>query len=144
MDEEKQKKQFIIVKGLVIDDEKRILMVRRDRKWHNGAHGRWEFPGGKIDFGESPEEACIRETKEESGFDVSINKMIPKILTSKWEFPDRISQQILIAYHCDLKDGKMCFEDHGVSEVKWFEIPEAKKLECLPGTLEFLDHLNLD
>lgn len=140
MNEEKPRKQFIIVKSLVTDDKGKILLVRRDRKWHKEAHEKWEFPGGKIDFGESPEEACIREAKEESGFDVKLNKIIPKILTSKWEHPDRISQQILIAYHCELLGGEVSLKDHGVSKVKWFSMEEAKKLKCLPGTLDFLDH----
>lgn len=140
MNEEKPKKQFLIVNAIVLNDEGEILLVRRERKWHKEAHGKWEFPGGKIDFGETPAEACVRETKEESGFDVKIKKLIPEIISSYWEYPDRLSQQILLCYLCELKGGEASLEDHGVSEIKWFDIEEAKELKCLPGTLEFLNY----
>jgi len=140
MNSEKPKKQFLIVNALVLNEDRKVLLVRRERKWHKEAHGKWEFPGGKVDFGETPEEACVREVKEESGFEVEIEKLIPKIISSHWEYPDRVSQQILLCYLCNLKGGEASLEDHGVSEVKWFDIEEAKKLECLPGTLEFLDY----
>jgi 8-oxo-dGTP diphosphatase len=140
MDNEKPKKQFLIVNAIVSNDNGEILLVKRDRKWHKEAHDKWELPGGKVDFGETPEEACVRETKEESGFDVKIKKMIPETIVSYWEYPDRKSQQILLCYVCELNGGEASLEDHGVSEVKWLDIKKAKKLKCLPGTLEFLDY----
>ena len=66
--------------------------------------------------------------------------MIPEIIYSYWEYSDIQSQQILLCYVCKLKGGETSLEDHGVSEIKWFDIEEAKKLKCLPGTLEFLDY----
>lgn len=43
-------------------------------------HGRvfWNFPGGHIEQNETPEQACIREVREETGYDVSINRLIYK------------------------------------------------------------------
>jgi 8-oxo-dGTP diphosphatase len=139
MSKEKLKKQFMIVNAIVLDDKGKVLLVRRERKWHKEAHGKWEFPGGKIDFGETPEEACVREAKEESGFDIEIEKLLPTTITCYWEHPDRQSQMILLGYICKLVGGNASIEDHGVSEVKWFDIEKAKKLDCLPGTQEFLD-----
>tara|TARA_Y100000310_G_C20513214_1_gene729894 strand:- start:323 stop:760 length:438 start_codon:yes stop_codon:yes gene_type:complete len=137
MNEEKPKKQFIIVKSIIVDKGK-ILFVKREREWHKEAHGKWEFPGGKVDFGETPEEACEREAKEESGYDVKVKSLVPKIVSSQWEHPDRLSQQILIAYVCEVLSGEASLDDHGVSEVKWFTVEEAIKLDCLPGTHDFL------
>ena len=134
------KKQFIIVKSLVLDATGKILFVRRKREWHTEAHNKWEFPGGKVDFGEAPEQTAVREAKEESGYDVEVTKLIPKIISSQWKFPDRISQQLIICYVCKLIKGNASTEDHGVSEVKWFamsEIPSTE--ECLPGTIEFIE-----
>lgn len=136
--EEKPKTQFVIVKGLVINSEGKILMVQRKKEWHKEAHAKWEFPGGKVDFGETPAEACIREVREESGFNVKIRRLLPEILSSRWEYPNRHSQQILICYLCDLIDGKISLEDHGVMDVKWYPPEEILKLDVLPGTHEFL------
>ncbi len=139
METKKQQKQFFIVKSLIINEEGKILLVKRDRKWHKEAHGKWEFPGGKIDFGETPEEACIREAREESGMDVKIDSLLPKIHTGGWIYPDRETQQILICYKCIPINGEISLEDHGVSDVKWFELDEIYKLDCLPSTTKFLD-----
>ena len=54
------------VLGALIIDGKVILVKRRDCPV-------WVLPGGKIDDGETPEEAIIRETKEETGYDVIID-----------------------------------------------------------------------
>lgn len=140
MNQEKIRKQFVIVKSLVIDEEGRILFVKRNMEQLKEAHNKWEFPGGKIDFGESPEEAVIRETREESGYDVEIECLLPKIISSKWESEERESQMILICYICKLIGGNANLKDHGVSEIKWFNLNESpKKSECLPGTIEFLE-----
>lgn len=138
---ETEQKQIIIVKGLVTNDRGDILLVRRKREWHKEAHDKWEFPGGKIDFGETPEEAVVREIKEESGYSAKVKYLLPKLLSTTWGFPDRKSQQILICYVCELISGEACLGDHGVSEIKWFTKEEALELECLPGIKEFLELL---
>jgi 8-oxo-dGTP diphosphatase len=132
------KKQFIIVKSLIVDDGK-ILLVRRKREWHKEAHDKWEFPGGKIDFGELPEQTAVREAKEESGYDVEVLSLIPKVLSYQWNHEqNKISQMILICYVCKLLGGEALLGDHGVSEIRWFTFKEALQLECLPGIHEFI------
>ena len=83
MNKEKTRNQFIIAKSLVVNDKGEVLFVRRKRKFHKEAHNKWEFPGGKIDFGESPEDTTKREAKEETGYSVEIDYLLPKILSSK-------------------------------------------------------------
>ncbi len=136
---EKPKRQIAIVKGLVTRDDNKILLVRRKREWHAAAHNKWEMPGGKIDFGETPEEATIREIKEESGYHALITRLLPKIISARWEYEDRVSQQLLICYVCKLVGGVASTTDHGVSEVAWFTPQEALLLESLPGTHEFIE-----
>ncbi len=136
---EKEKKQIIIVKGLVLNANNEILFVRRKREWHKEAHDKWEFPGGKIDFGETPEEAILREIKEESGYTATIITLLPKILSAQWEYETKQSQQILICYICKKYAGEPVLTDHGVSEIKWFTYEHAKTLDCLPGIQEFLE-----
>lgn len=139
MADEKPKKQFFIVKSLIINKEGKILLVKRDREWHKESHGKWEFPGGKIDFGETPEEACIREAKEESGIDIEIDYLIPRIHKGKWVYPDRETEQIIICYKCIPIAGEISLDDHGVSDVRWVELHEINSMDCLPGTIKFLD-----
>ncbi|MFW5846838.1 MAG: NUDIX hydrolase [Nanoarchaeota archaeon] len=138
METEKPEKQFFIVKSLIVNEEGKILLVKRERKWHKEAHGKWEFPGGKVEFDEFPEDACIREAKEESGIDIEVVQLIPKIHIGRWEYSDRRSKQIIICYQCRPIGGKISLEDHGVSDVKWFDIEEIEKLDYLNATDVFL------
>jgi 8-oxo-dGTP diphosphatase len=54
--------------AVIIDDQQRILITQRPLDIPYG--GYWEFPGGKLEFGESPEAALIREVREEVGLQV--------------------------------------------------------------------------
>ncbi|HZS82647.1 MAG TPA: (deoxy)nucleoside triphosphate pyrophosphohydrolase [Stellaceae bacterium] len=59
----------------LIDADGRVLLAQRPEG--KAMAGLWEFPGGKLDSGESPEAALIRELREELGIDVSANCLAP-------------------------------------------------------------------
>jgi 8-oxo-dGTP diphosphatase len=61
----------IAVKAFIVDDKKRILLIKREL---NDVHrpGIWEIPGGRLDSGEDPVEGLKRETKEETGLNIDV------------------------------------------------------------------------
>jgi len=59
---------FFAVKALIPDGDL-ILIVRRSER-ARGHHGLWELPGGRLEFGETPEEAIVREVREEAGLEI--------------------------------------------------------------------------
>ena len=65
----------IVVSIALINNENKILLSKRPEKKH--LSGFWEFPGGKVEDGETPEKALIREVKEELNID--INKKTKKV-----------------------------------------------------------------
>ena len=54
--------------GVILDAENRILITQRDKSAHQG--GLWEFPGGKVEAGESVQQALYRELHEELGIEI--------------------------------------------------------------------------
>lgn len=71
------KQRIIIASGLVLNDKGEILIAKRVNTADiPDSNDRWDFVGGKIEWGELPEEAVIREVKEESGLDVEIDSLL--------------------------------------------------------------------
>ena len=65
----------LVVAVALVDIEGRVLLARRPEGKHMA--GLWEFPGGKVDAGEMPEAALIRELREELGIDVTASCLAP-------------------------------------------------------------------
>lgn len=69
------KKFGLAVRVLLKDQQNRILFIRRSKESKTNP-GKWEFPGGKVDDGETFDEALIREVFEETGLKISLNDPI--------------------------------------------------------------------
>lgn len=69
------RKSVLVVAAALIDADGRVLLAQRPAG--KAMEGQWEFPGGKIDPGETPEQALIRELKEELGIDVTESCLAP-------------------------------------------------------------------
>jgi len=74
------RKHVVVVAAALIDADGRVLLARRPAD--KAMAGQWEFPGGKIDPGETPEQALIRELKEELGIDVTESCLAPLAFVS--------------------------------------------------------------
>jgi 8-oxo-dGTP diphosphatase len=70
----------LVVAAALIDGEGRVLMTKRPQG--KALAGLWEFPGGKLNAGETPEVALIRELKEELGIDVEALDLEPALFAS--------------------------------------------------------------
>jgi 8-oxo-dGTP diphosphatase len=73
----------IVVSAAVIERDDEFLLTRRAAGSHLG--GRWEFPGGKVESGETLDATLLREIREELGCDVEVG---PLLLTTRHAYPD--------------------------------------------------------
>lgn len=94
----------------------------------------WEFPGGKIEFGESPEEAAIREAKEETNLTV---KSLGLVTINSHVTPQK-HHHIWFYYKCKVLKGKIKIGDKDHTEYKWFTFKEMKKIPSLALSVKYI------
>ena len=104
----------IVVSIALINNENEILLSKRPENKH--LSGFWEFPGGKVEEGETPEKALIREVKEELNIDIN-NKCIAPLSFSEFDYNN--FQLLLLLYICRRWDGvPMSMENNKLEWVK--------------------------
>jgi 8-oxo-dGTP diphosphatase len=109
-----------VVGAVIYDDKKnRYLVTMRDKNKYQG--GLWEFPGGKIEAGETNEEALVREIKEELACSIRVGKLIEDYTCHYPELTVR-----LITYLCRIEEGAPKLSEH--ESMKWVTAEEMKTL----------------
>jgi 8-oxo-dGTP diphosphatase len=134
-------KQITIVVGLVTTEDGKVLLGKRHQPQTPEIHGKWEFPGGGIDYGESQEEALVRELREETGLEVEIKRLLPKVFSNVWNWTKDAYQVIILAYECKEIGGKLGLHDEEISELRYFKPEEVDYKNALPKTKEIIELL---
>ena len=108
-----------VVCGVIGDVDGRVLACRRP----DGGHlaGFWEFPGGKVEEGETPAAALVRELREELGIEVAVEKSLTPVTWDYGRGPFR-----LLPFHCRILHGDPAPLEH--SEIRWCRPAEASQL----------------
>ena len=112
-----------------------VLLSRRHAPGVPGLDCKWEIPGGKIEFGETPEQALIREIREELDLKVKPIRLLPYLHTNFWEYEHILQQVILACYECELEDGSGTIIS---DDLQWFNVRTLDFESTLPGTREFI------
>ncbi len=113
-------------------------MIQRFEKECPEAHLKWELPGGKVDFGETPQESTAREFLEETGVVVKIKELLPYVAVNYWEYPWGDQQTLVMCFRCEFAEKKQLEKDHHVQRVAWVELEKVDKLKTLPSIKEFI------
>jgi mutator protein MutT len=109
----------ISVKGVLIH-RGRVLLLRNER-------GEWELPGGRLDDGETPEEALTREVREEAGLMVSVASLV-----DAWVFEVTPGKKVLVLeYACRLSGKRGVTISHEHSRHAWLALTDMSR-EPLP------------
>ena len=135
-----EKKTIFVFKGIVFNKKHQVLIDNRKEKKLESADGKWELPGGKIEFGESPEETVKREVYEETGYNVEVKQIVPYSNVSVWEYKNCIQHTIVFSYICKLKDeNHINIKDKGINEYRWINYDELHNFDFLPGAKEAIE-----
>ncbi|MBR6078379.1 MAG: (deoxy)nucleoside triphosphate pyrophosphohydrolase [Paludibacteraceae bacterium] len=117
--------------AIIHDDAGRIFATQRGYgEWKDW----WEFPGGKIEEGETPEQALAREIKEELNTEISIDKFVT---TVEYDYPK--FHLTMHCYLCSVIKGDL--ELLEAEDSKWLLLSEAKDIKWLPADKLILDDI---
>lgn len=119
-------KKKIYVTGAVLRKDGKILAAKRGKNKSMG--GFWEFPGGKIEEGETPKQALARELKEELLIEAAVGE---PITTTEHEYDFGIV--VLSTFECELNGSSPQLTEH--SEIRWLEPDELHQLEWAPADI---------
>jgi 8-oxo-dGTP diphosphatase len=106
-----------VVCAVIVEDGK-VMLCKRAAGMHLAGH--WEFPGGKIEAGESAREALVREIREELGCEVEVGEGLDPV---EHRYPDLAVR--LRPFVCAVREGRPVPLEH--EEIGWFgpaELPE--------------------
>lgn len=124
---------MITVVAALIKKDGKYLIARRSTGDEN-VLGKWEFPGGKVQIGETEEHAIEREIKEEFEMDI---KAIKLLTNNVCEYPSKIID--LRLYECEYISGEFHLHDH--SEYKFVNKDEIVKYDLCPADIPLAEYV---
>jgi len=117
-----ERKVIRVVAAIIIDGDK----VFSTQRGYGDFKGGWEFPGGKIEAGETPQDALIREIKEELDTDIEVGELLD---TVEHDYPTfHLSMDCFI---CKIKSGNLVLKEHEAA--KWLTRDTLDSVEWLPA-----------
>lgn len=131
-------KEFVstpVAAGVVIKQDNKYLLVQESMP---SQYGLWNWPAGKVDVGETIEEAAMREGKEETGYDV---KIIRKL--GIWQ--DNIKQTAQHAFEAKIVGGELNYPKDELLDAKWFTkeeiffMKDKLRTSWIIGAIEILE-----
>jgi 8-oxo-dGTP diphosphatase len=118
-----------VVAGLILDPAGRLLACKRPEGKHLG--GKWEFPGGKVEHGEDPVAALVRELEEELGIIVDAGKALTPVVWDYGRGPIRLHPFV-----CTVTSGEPHPHEH--EEIRWCRAEELGALDWAEADVPIL------
>ena len=130
---EHMKRKTIKVAAAIIHKDDKVLATQRGygdyKDW-------WEFPGGKLEAGETPEAALVREIKEELDSEIEVEKYLT---TVEHDYPEfHLSMD---CYWCKVKSGKLTLIEHEAA--KWLPLDNLHQVNWLPADVKVVEAIEL-
>lgn len=123
-------KQIKVV-AAIIQKENKILATKRG---YGEFINMWEFPGGKIESGETKKQALVREIKEELNIEINVDKFA---LDIEYQYPN--FYLFISCFMCSIKEGSIELLEH--NDGKWITKEELNTLNWLPADIDAVNYL---
>ena len=125
-------KTIEVVAAVIRKDDKIFTTQRGYGEWKDW----WEFPGGKMEPGETQEEALEREIREELSTDISVDEFL---CTVEYDYPK--FHLVMHCYMCSLLTDSLHLNEHEAA--KWLGREELTSVKWLPADMEIIERLLL-
>jgi 8-oxo-dGTP diphosphatase len=116
----------------LIMDGQQVLVTQRSEQMPHPL--KWEFPGGKLRSGESPEKCIVREIREELGIGISVRELLPSVKHSYEK--EKIK---LIPFICRWEEGEIHLAEHRF--FRWVHLDDLDQLDRLEADVEIVSLL---
>jgi 8-oxo-dGTP diphosphatase len=118
----------IEVVAAVIFDRQRVFATQRG---YGAYKDWWEFPGGKMEVGETKEAALVREIQEELDTEIAVHDLIATI---QWDYPD--FHLVMHCFRCSVRAGDLTLKEHEAA--RWLTAETIHDVNWLPADVQIL------
>lgn len=125
------KRKTINVAAAIIKVQNQIFATQRG---YGPFKDGWEFPGGKIEEGETPGQALVREIKEELDTEIEIGELVDIV---EYDYPD--FHLTMHCFMCTIKSGDLVLKEHEAA--KWLTRETLYSVDWLPADKDLIDKL---
>jgi len=121
-------KKIRVAAAVICKDNKIFATQRGYGEFKDG----WEFPGGKLEPGETPEQALVREIKEELDTEIEVGE---HLITVEHDYPEfHLSMDCFL---CKVKEGELILKEHEAA--KWLSTDELDSVNWLPADVKVVE-----
>ena len=126
----------VVAAVIKAENEKGQPIIFATQRGYGDLKGGWEFPGGKIEEGETPQEALKREIMEELDTEISVGDLIDTI---EYDYPTfHLSMD---CFWCEIVKGDLVLKEHEAA--KWLRMDELDSVEWLPADVTLISGIKL-
>lgn len=125
-----------VVAAIICDDLNNKSKIFATARGYGDLKGGWEFPGGKVEEGETPEEALKREILEELETEITVGELVDTI---EYDYPQfHLSMK---CFWCEVKSGELILKEHEAA--RWLDKESIYNVNWLPADIQLIDKIKL-